>query len=383
MRPDGLRFLLATLALPALAGRATAQYIVGPRDDLARHVDSVFRPFDRTDSPGCVVGAYQHGAIRYARGYGLASLEHGEPLTPRSVLDIGSISKQFTAMAMLLLAGEGKLSLDDPIRKLFPEMPAYADGITWRRALSQTSGLRDLWTVWGQTGRTFAGDTVDALNVIVRSAEPFGFLAVAATAHGAPRWLLVRGGRALADLTDICESLPELLRDDPETVALDEPALELLREVLDAASRAERSLLPRRMQRALAQMRATCDRWAAQCRRRGDEQDAVRWTVLAEAAAGSAEHQPDAYALAEAWLAVVRPRLDDHRRQHRRARYVLLRDIDADLATAPLGIDAVEQECSGLLQELPLGERVRACILGLPSPGTGGGRRAWGLSRST
>lgn len=227
------------------------------------------------------------------------------------------------------------------------------------------------------------GEAVRTHLSVVRSAEPFGFLAVAATAHGAPRWLLVRGGRALADLTDICESLPELLRDDPETVALDEPALELLREVLDAASRAERSLLPRRMQRALAQMRATCDRWAAQCRRRGDEQDAVRWTVLAEAAAGSAEHQPDAYALAEAWLAVVRPRLDDHRRQHRRARYVLLRDIDADLATAPLGIDAVEQECSGLLQELPLGERVRACILGLPSPGTGGGRRAWGLSRST
>lgn len=172
MRPPRARILLAVLASLALADRAGAQYIVGPRDDQARRVDSVFRTFDRTDSPGCVVGAYQDGALRYARGYGLASLEHGEPLTPRSVLDIGSISKQFTAMAMLLLAEEGKLSLEEPIRKLFPELPPYADGITWRRALSQTSGLRDLWTVWGQTGRTFAGDTVDALNVIVRSAEP-------------------------------------------------------------------------------------------------------------------------------------------------------------------------------------------------------------------
>ncbi|HEY6828281.1 MAG TPA: serine hydrolase domain-containing protein [Gemmatimonadaceae bacterium] len=156
----------------ALSTPAFGQYIAGARDDKAVRVDSIFRAFDRTDSPGCAVGVYQDGAIRYARGYGMASLEHGVPLAPRSVLDVGSISKQFTAMSMLILEKEGKLSLEDPIRKLFPEMPAYADHITWRRALSQTSGLRDLWTMWGQTGRTFAGDTVDALNVIFHSAEP-------------------------------------------------------------------------------------------------------------------------------------------------------------------------------------------------------------------
>jgi CubicO group peptidase (beta-lactamase class C family) len=167
-----LVFVCAALVPLALANLASAQYVIGARDDKAVRVDSVFRLFDRTDGPGCAVGVYQGETIRYARGYGLASLEHGVPLSPRSVLDVGSISKQFTAMAMLMLQKDGKLSLDDPIRKLFPEMPAYADGITWRRALSQTSGLRDLWTVWAQTGRTFAGDTVDALNVIVRSAEP-------------------------------------------------------------------------------------------------------------------------------------------------------------------------------------------------------------------
>lgn len=164
--------LPALLLSAALATPAAAQYAIGPRDSLAQRADRVFRAFDRTDGPGCALGVYQNGAIRYARGYGMASLEHGIPLTPRTVLDVGSISKQFTAMAMLLLAQEGKLSLDDPIRKLFPEMPPYADRVTWRRALSQTSGLRDLWTMWGQTGRTFAGDTVDALNVIVRAAEP-------------------------------------------------------------------------------------------------------------------------------------------------------------------------------------------------------------------
>ncbi len=171
MRRHTLVLAPALLSL-ALASTASAQYIIGARDDQAARVDSVFRAFDRTDSPGCALGVYQDGAIRYARGYGLASLEYSVPLSPRTVLDVGSISKQFTAMAMLILEKDGKLSLDDPIRKLYPEMPAYADRITWRRALSQTSGLRDLWSMWGQTGRTFAGDTVDALNVIIHSAEP-------------------------------------------------------------------------------------------------------------------------------------------------------------------------------------------------------------------
>ena len=164
--------LPAVLASLALSHPASAQHIIGLRDAKASRTDSVFRQFDRTDSPGCAVGVYQDGKPLYARGYGMASLEHGMPLSPRSVLDVGSISKQFTAMAILILEKEGKLRLDDPIRKYFPEMPPYADRVTLRRALSQTSGLRDLWTLWGQTGRTFAGDTVDALHIIVRSAEP-------------------------------------------------------------------------------------------------------------------------------------------------------------------------------------------------------------------
>lgn len=160
-----------TSALVFVSSVAPAQHIVGARDAQALKTDSVFRRFDRTDSPGCAVGVYEHGQLRYGRGYGMASLEHGVPLTTRTVLDIGSISKQFTAMAILILEKEGKLSLEDPLRKHFPEMPAYAETVTLRRALSQTSGLRDLWSLWGQTGRTFAGDTIDALRVITRSSE--------------------------------------------------------------------------------------------------------------------------------------------------------------------------------------------------------------------
>src|SRR3712207_2254359 len=155
--------VLAAALVPALtlSSAAQAQHVVGARDDRALRADSVFQRVDRTDSPGCALGVYKEGKLVYARGYGMASLEHGVALSPRSVLDVGSISKQFTAMAILMLQKEGKLSLDDPVRKYIPEMPAYADRITLRRALSQTSGLRDLYVMMGQAGRTFEGDTID------------------------------------------------------------------------------------------------------------------------------------------------------------------------------------------------------------------------------
>jgi CubicO group peptidase (beta-lactamase class C family) len=170
MRTHAIRLALAALALTPAA--AHAQHIIGTRDARALRADSVFAAFDRTDSPGCALGVYQDNALLYARGYGMASLENGVSLSPRSVLDVGSISKQFTAMAILLLQQDGKLDIDEPIRKYIPEMPAYADKVTIRRALSQTSGLRDLYILFGQTGRFFRGDTIDALRIITRSAEP-------------------------------------------------------------------------------------------------------------------------------------------------------------------------------------------------------------------
>lgn len=172
-RPDtALAAALTALALAMLPSASGAQHIIGERDARALRTDSVFQRFDRTDSPGCAVGVYQDGRILYARGYGMASLEHGVALSPRSVLDVGSISKQFTAMSILMLQKEGKLSIDDPLRKYIPEMPPYGDRITIRRALSQTSGLRDLYIMMGQTGRTFAGDSVDALRAVLGSVEP-------------------------------------------------------------------------------------------------------------------------------------------------------------------------------------------------------------------
>jgi CubicO group peptidase (beta-lactamase class C family) len=75
----------------------------------------------------------------------MADLEHNVPITPDSVFEAGSVSKQFTAGSLLLLAQQGKISLDDPVRKYIPEMPDSATTVTIRQMMNHTSGLRD----WG------------------------------------------------------------------------------------------------------------------------------------------------------------------------------------------------------------------------------------------
>src|SRR2546423_15160284 len=92
-RPTLFAALVAVFAAP---NAASAQQIVGVRDTHAQRADSVFQRFDRTDSPGCALGVYQDGKILYARGYGMASLEHGVALSPRSGAHGRPDPKQFT-----------------------------------------------------------------------------------------------------------------------------------------------------------------------------------------------------------------------------------------------------------------------------------------------
>jgi CubicO group peptidase (beta-lactamase class C family) len=108
-------------------------------------IDAVFRSWDTPDSPGCALGLVQDGVLAYTRGYGLANLEYGTPITSASVFHVASVSKQFTATAIALLAREGKLTLDDDVRQYVPEMPAYSAPITLRHLIVHTSGLRDQW----------------------------------------------------------------------------------------------------------------------------------------------------------------------------------------------------------------------------------------------
>ena len=119
-----------------------------------RKVDEIFKPFTGVGSPGCAVGVLENGQTALARGYGLADLEHNLPLTPASRFYMASVSKQFTAMAALLAAQDHKLSLDDSVRKYIPELPAYTSGITLRRMLDHTAGLRDYLGLWSLKGFT-------------------------------------------------------------------------------------------------------------------------------------------------------------------------------------------------------------------------------------
>jgi len=118
----------------------------------ADKVDAAFAQYARKETPGCAVGVAQDGKIVLERAYGMANLEYDAPLAPSTIFEAGSVTKQFTAAAVLTLAADGKLSLDDPVRKYVPELPEAAAAVTIRQMLSHTSGLRDWGTIVGMAG---------------------------------------------------------------------------------------------------------------------------------------------------------------------------------------------------------------------------------------
>lgn len=133
------------IAASILLGSANAGMpLQANQTPLENKVDALFDAYTKPGSPGCALGVVREGATIYMRGYGLANIEHDIAIDPkRTVFDIGSTSKQFTAAAILLLVQDGKLSLDDDLSTRLPEMPDYGEKITLRDLLHQTSGLRD------------------------------------------------------------------------------------------------------------------------------------------------------------------------------------------------------------------------------------------------
>lgn len=109
-------------------------------------IAQIFASYQHRNTPGCAVGVDAPGRDTWTAAYGMADLEHAVANTPATVFEAGSVSKQFTAAAVLLLVQRGQVSLDDNIRKYFPEIPAYDRPITVRQLLNHTSGLRD----WGE-----------------------------------------------------------------------------------------------------------------------------------------------------------------------------------------------------------------------------------------
>ena len=130
-------------------------------------VDRIFSGFN-THTPGCAVGVAHDGAVVLKSGYGMADLERNVPISPNTIFESGSLAKQFTAMSLMLLAQQGKISLDDPLRKYLPELPDYGVAPTIRHVLSHTSGLREwrpIATFGGRAEGTYVYTNQDLLRM--------------------------------------------------------------------------------------------------------------------------------------------------------------------------------------------------------------------------
>ncbi|MBR0726982.1 serine hydrolase [Bradyrhizobium manausense] len=119
---------------------------------MERAVDQLFARWAEPNSPGAVIAVLRDGQIIYSQGYGAANLEYGVPNTPATVFHLASVSKQFTAFAIYQLAHEGKLSLDDDVRKYVPKLHDFGKPITIRQLLHHTSGVRDQWNLLALAG---------------------------------------------------------------------------------------------------------------------------------------------------------------------------------------------------------------------------------------
>lgn len=126
--------------------------------DKAKVVAGAERAFEKVakayvaPAPGCAAAVSLNGDVVFQKAFGLADLEHNVPNTTQTIFESGSVAKQFTAAALVLLQQEGKLSLDDPVRKHIPELPDYGSPLTIRHLLNHTAGLRDWGTVMSLTG---------------------------------------------------------------------------------------------------------------------------------------------------------------------------------------------------------------------------------------
>lgn len=156
------------LALGTVLGASTLAS--QPAPVAPQRIDSIFARYDRTAAPGCALGVYRDGRMAYTRGYGMADLNQGIAISPGTVFYIASTSKQFAAASIALLAEQGRLSLDDPVRRHVPELPAWADGITVGHLVYHTSGIRDYLGLWALSGRSFADEIPEAvaLDLIAR-----------------------------------------------------------------------------------------------------------------------------------------------------------------------------------------------------------------------
>jgi len=143
----------------------------GPRD---AGIAEVMNAFVKAGEPGCTAGVVEDGKLTHALAFGLADVARAKPLDTHSSFNLASVSKQFTAFAILLLQQDGKLNLDDPVVKYVPELAASAQGVTLRHLVNHTGGLRDYIAIIGMEGRSGAdGSTIhETVQALARQTRP-------------------------------------------------------------------------------------------------------------------------------------------------------------------------------------------------------------------
>ncbi len=200
---------LVTLAVSGLLVALPAGAAKLSRAD-ARRVDSVFAPWNSSDSPGCAVSIARGGQNVFARGYGMAHLEQPSKITPETIFEAGSVSKQFVAAAVVLLAADAKLSFDDDVRTYLPEVPDFGVPITIRQMLNHTSGLRTFRALVALQGRPdgrAAHDNSEILALIARQ-QDLNFLPGEEYLYSNSGYILAAlivervSGQSLQDFTD-------------------------------------------------------------------------------------------------------------------------------------------------------------------------------------
>lgn len=164
-------------AMPAPRTPAVQSRVPAAASQIPAAIDKIFEVWDRPDSPGGSIGVAYRGEVVYRRGYGMANLEYGIRNRPETVFESGSVAKQFTAAAIALLALDGKLSIDDPVRKYIPELPDFGTPIRIRHFLNHTSGLRSQWPMLTLEGRppTLAVHTVNEILELVSGYKELNF----------------------------------------------------------------------------------------------------------------------------------------------------------------------------------------------------------------
>ncbi len=162
------RFRVAGGALAAI-GLLTAAAVLpstAQRDGPEPRVDALFATWTGPRTPGCAVAVMRGGELLFAKGYGAANLEYDVPITPSTAFHVASVSKQFTALALALLAADGEVSWDDDIRRYVPELPDFGTPVTLRHLAHHTSGIRDQWAMLQMAGWRWGGDVIRQADVL-------------------------------------------------------------------------------------------------------------------------------------------------------------------------------------------------------------------------